>query len=119
MQLNDVLKSEIIGNIEEEKEINRLFGWLNLIDKSDWLPPAIYFLVKYPDKASQIKDFFINLERLAAGLMILRADINERGKRYARVLDAIDEGVEKAIARTEELLSSFLGRSLFDVKIVT
>ena len=69
---------------QEEKEINRLFGWLNLIDNSDWLPPAIYFLVKYPDKTSDTKDFFTNLERLAAGLMILRADINERGKRYAR-----------------------------------
>lgn len=90
---------------EEKTQINRLFGWLNLIDNSDWLPPAIYFLVKHPDKTSNIKNFFTNFERLAAGLMIIRADINDRGRRYARVLDAIDEGAEKAIALTKELLS--------------
>ncbi len=93
-------------NEEEQKQVNRLFGWLNLIDNSDWLPPAIYFLVKHPNKTSDIKNFFINLERLAAGLMILRADINERGRRYAKVLDAIDEGREKAITVTKELLSA-------------
>ena len=43
-------------NQEDEKEIHRLFGWLNLIDHADWLPPAIYFLVKYSDKTSDIKD---------------------------------------------------------------
>jgi uncharacterized protein with ParB-like and HNH nuclease domain len=93
------------NNSKEKEEIYRLFGWLNLIDNSDWLPPAIYFLVKHPDKTSDIKNFFINLERLAAGLMILRADINERGRRYAKILDAIDEGAEKAITVTKELLS--------------
>ena len=92
-------------NEEEEKQVNRLFGWLNLIDNSDWLPPAIYFLVKHHNNTFEIKNFFVNLERLAAGLMILRADINERGRRYAKVLDAIDEGAEKAIALTKELLS--------------
>lgn len=92
-------------NDQEEKQVNRLFGWLNLIDNSDWLPPAIHFLVKYPNKASDIKNFFINLERLAAGLMILRADINERGRRYAKILDAIDQSAEKAIFVTKELLS--------------
>lgn len=92
-------------NEEEKKQVNRLFGWLNLIDNSDWLPPAIYFLVQYPNKASNIKNFFINLERLAAGLMILRADINERGRRYAKILDAIDHSAEKAILVTKELLS--------------
>ncbi|MBF2057775.1 MAG: DUF262 domain-containing protein [Cyanobacterium sp. T60_A2020_053] len=92
-------------NKEEQKEVNRLFGWLNLIDNSDWLPPAIYFLVKHDDRASDIKNFFINLERLAAGLMIFRADINERGRRYAKILNAIDESAQKAITVTKELLS--------------
>ncbi len=92
-------------NKEDEQEINRLFGWLNLINNSDWLPPAISFLVKYSNKASLIKEFFINLERLAIGLMIIRADINERGRRYAQILKAIDDaGVKSAIVKAEELL---------------
>ncbi|MDJ0844657.1 DUF262 domain-containing protein [Crocosphaera sp.] len=93
-------------NKEDEKEINRLFGWLNLIDNADWLPPAIHFLVKYPSTTSYIKDFLTNLERLAAGLMILRVDINKRGRRYAQLLNAIDESAEAAINKTKDLLSA-------------
>ena len=53
-----------------------MFRWLNQIDNFDWIPPAILFLSKnlhFPDK---LKQFFTNLERSAAGLTILRADIN-------------------------------------------
>lgn len=100
---------------EDKKEINRLFGWLNLIDNADWVPPAIYFLVKYPDKTSQIKSFFINLERLAAGLMIFRADIHKRGKRYAQLLKAIDKSAETAMTRAEQLLSADDQNKIFEI----
>ncbi len=100
---------------EDKKEINRLFGWLNLIDNADWLPPALYFLVKYPDKTSHIKNFFINLERLAAGLMIFRADVHKRGKRYAQLLKAIDESAQAAISKAKELLSSEDQNKIFEI----
>ncbi len=102
-------------NQENEKEINRLFGWLNLIDNADWFPPAIYFLVKYPDTTSDVKKFFINLERLAAGFMILRVDINKRGRRYAQLLKAIDESAEAAISKAKELLSSEEQNKIFEI----
>ena len=35
-----------------------------------------------------------NLERLAAGLMILRANINKRNERYSRLLTAIEDGTD-------------------------
>ncbi|MEA5535310.1 DUF262 domain-containing protein [Crocosphaera sp. XPORK-15E] len=93
-------------NKEDEQEINRLFGWLNLIDNSDWLPPAIHFLVRYSNTTFHIKEFFINLERLAAGLMIVRADINNRGRRYTQLLKAIDQSAEAAISKAKDLLSA-------------
>ena len=37
----------------------------------------------------ELNRFFTDLERLAAGLMIRRADVNKRIKRYAEVLNAI------------------------------
>jgi hypothetical protein len=92
-------------NEKDKKDINQLFGWLNRIDNSDWLPPGIYFLVKHHHQTEQIKAFFIQLERLAAGLMILKADINRRAKCYAQVLSAIDEGAKAAIKVTQQLLS--------------
>ncbi|WP_030008345.1 HNH endonuclease family protein, partial [Picosynechococcus sp. NKBG042902] len=84
-------------NQDLQKKVNQLFAWLGRIDNSDWVPPAIHFLVKYPNKAEEIYDFFRALERLAASLMILRRNINERAQTYKRVLEAIDQGVEAAI----------------------
>lgn len=39
-----------------------------------------------------IEHFFTDLERLAAGLMIQRTNINDRIERYRRVLTAIERG---------------------------
>ncbi|MGK7958293.1 MAG: DUF262 domain-containing protein [Crocosphaera sp.] len=105
----------ICDNQEDEQEINRLFGWLNLIDNADWLPSAIHFLVKYPDKTSHIKEFFINLERLSAGFMILRKDINKRIKRYAQLLKAIDESAETAMRKAKDLLSAEEQNKIVDI----
>lgn len=41
-----------------------------------------------------MKRFFTDLERLAAGLMILRVSINERIERYAKLLAAIEESFD-------------------------
>lgn len=92
-------------DLAQRSEINRLFGWLNRIDNSDWLPPAIHFLVRYPENASKVLSFFTQLERLAVGLMILRRNINQRAEQYRHLLAAIDEGVETAIVKCQQLLS--------------
>jgi hypothetical protein len=102
-------------NKSDEQEINRLFAWLNRIDNSDWIPPAIYFLVKHYHQTEQIKTFFTQLERLAAGLMILRADINQRAKKYAQVLNSIDESAENAIFTTKELLSPEEQKTIIEI----
>jgi hypothetical protein len=99
----------------DKQEINRLFGWLNRIDNSDWLPPAIYFLVKHDDRTEQIKAFFTQLERLAAGLMILRADLNQRAKKYAQILDSIDRSAENAIITAKELLSPEEQKTIIEI----
>lgn len=88
-----------------QTQINRLFLWLGRIDNSDWIPPALHFLVKNPYYSSSIFEFYTKLERLAVGLMILRKDINTRAKIYRRVLEAIDEGIEQAISTTSHQLA--------------
>ena len=72
------------------EEVNRLFKWLNWIDSSDWVPPAILFLSKYRNDSDLLIRFFSDLERLAAGLMIQRSNINQRIERFSRLLSAID-----------------------------
>lgn len=95
----------LCDNPDMQTQINHLFLWLGRIDNSDWIPPALHFLVKNPYHSSSVFEFYTKLERLAAGLMILRKDINMRARIYRRVLEAIDEGVEQAISTTSNQLS--------------
>ncbi len=92
-------------NKDLEKKVNQLFAWLGRIDNSDWIPPAIHFLVNYPNKAEDIYTFFKALERLAASLMILRRNINERAQTYKRVLEGIDHGLDQAIEAVDKAVT--------------
>jgi hypothetical protein len=76
---------------EHTAAINIYFKYLNRIDNADWLPPAIVYLSKYRHQPEQLVTFFKDLDRLAAGLMIQRADINERMRRYSLLLTQIEE----------------------------
>jgi len=85
------IKNASFESSKGAEEINAKLSWLNHIDNADWLPPAIFYVSMHKDPGELIR-FFTYLERLAVGLMILRADINERLRRYGRILDAIEKG---------------------------
>ena len=67
-------------------------GHMRRLDNRDWIPPAMAFFHRNPNNPEQIASFVKDLERLAYGLFIQRANINERISRYARVLQAIKRG---------------------------
>jgi hypothetical protein len=71
--------------------VNYLLDWLNQIDNFDWIPPAIMYISQNMGDAAAVERFLKDLERLAAGQMILRANINERINRYGRLLSAIEQ----------------------------
>ena len=54
------------------------------------MPPAIAFFEKHRNDRDKLVRFTIDLERLAYGLFILRANINQRINRYSNVLRAIE-----------------------------
>jgi hypothetical protein len=81
-------------NAEFVQEVNGLFKWLNRIDNSDWIPPALLFFSRNYNDPKEMVHFFTDLERLAAGLMILRANINKRIERYGRLLTAIQNNYD-------------------------
>ncbi|MEH1905590.1 MAG: DUF262 domain-containing HNH endonuclease family protein [Nostoc sp.] len=90
----EIIKTANYHSAKDAKSINSLLRWLNQIDNVDWIPPAIFYFSKnsyYPEK---LKQFFTGLERLAAGLMILRADINERIRRYGKLIVAIEGEID-------------------------
>ncbi|MEH2196900.1 DUF262 domain-containing protein [Nostoc sp.] len=94
---SDALEIINTANYQSDKDadkINSLLRWLNQIDNFDWIPPAILYFSRNRHSPGNLKQFFTDLERLAAGLLILRADINDRIGRYAKVLDAIEKDAD-------------------------
>ena len=82
----EIIKTATYQSDKGAEAVNSLFRWLNQIDNFDWFPPAILYFSKNRHSPDKLKQFFTDLERLAAGLMISRADINDRIERYGRLL---------------------------------
>jgi len=73
-------------------QLKCIFAWLNKITHFDWLPPAIAYLAIPDLDTSSLVQFFTDLERLAAGLMILGINNNARFRRYGQLLELIEKG---------------------------
>ena len=73
------------------EDVNTLLRYLNELDNFDWIPPALTFLKRNATDTVALCQFFRYLERLAYGLFILRANINQRIRRYAEILRAIEQ----------------------------
>lgn len=71
------------------KSMNESLRHLNRLDNFDWIAPAMAFFKKHWDDANALLAFIRNLERLAYGLFLMRANINVRINRYAEVLQAV------------------------------
>lgn len=76
------------------ERINRYLCYLNRLDNSDWIPPALEFFIRNENNSGVLVQFIQDLERLAYGLFIRRANINERINRYADILRVIQNGEE-------------------------
>jgi Protein of unknown function DUF262/Protein of unknown function (DUF1524) len=86
-----VLQSAGFESAEAAEQINGLLRWLNRIDNTDWVPPAILFLTKHKHQSKSVRQFLVDLERLAAFMMLTRFSINERLDRYGKLLGAIED----------------------------
>ena len=70
-------------------ELTSLLKFLNQIDNSDWLPPAMLFLSQKENDLEYVLWFFKKLERLTAYLHICAKNINQRIERYAEVIESL------------------------------
>lgn len=70
--------------------INGLLRHLNRLDNFDWIPPAMSYFRRKEGDGEFLSKFTKDLERLAYGLFIRRANLNERTNRYAQLLRAIE-----------------------------
>lgn len=90
----DTIKTISYQSDRLAEEINRTLKWLDRIENSDWVPPAMFFYNKNKQDPEKLLKFLNDLERLAAYFTIHRANINVRLIRYAKVIDTIDHGMD-------------------------
>ena len=91
---------------DNAESVNKYLRYLNRLDNFDWIPPAMEILKRHPYDARFLCRFFQHLDRLAYGMFILRANINQRIVRYADVLRLIKEEGELFSANSPLQLSA-------------
>lgn len=87
----DVIRNASYRSDTRADEVNALLKWLSRIDNFDWVPPALRYVSRNGDNPDNLVRFLMDLERLAACLMIRRANVNERTERYGQLLKSIEQ----------------------------
>lgn len=88
--LSILRESHYVAETDADK-VNRSLRWLNRIDNSDWVPPAMVFLADHKNEPAYVAWFFRKLERLAACMHICAKNVNQRIERYAMLIAALQQ----------------------------
>lgn len=103
----NTIRKAVYTSTESADKVNNILKWLNRIDNSDWLPPAMVFYCKHKVEPNVLLTFFEKLERLASYMRLTSYDINHRIERYARLIsDLQDENDESIYGESIELSAS-------------
>ena len=88
----DAYEQVALPSVDGRDRANLYLENLGRLDNSDWIPAAMEFFKRSSGNSREALRFLRDLERLAYGLFILRANINQRIRRYADVLQTIEKG---------------------------
>lgn len=103
----NIIRKAIYTSTENAEKVNNILKWLNRIDNSDWLPPAMVFYCNHKTEPDILLTFFEKLERLASYMRMTSFDINHRIERYARLIsDLQDENDDSIYGESIELSAS-------------
>lgn len=103
----NIIRKAIYTSTENAEKVNNILRWLNRIDNSDWLPPAMVFYCNHKTEPDILLTFFEKLERLASYMRMTSFDINHRIERYARLIsDLQDENDDSIYGESIELSAS-------------
>jgi len=90
----DDIRNASYSATSHAEAVNRYIRWLQRIDNSDWIPPAMLYLKEQRNKPKRVARFFELLERLAAYMHICRWNVNSRIEVYAELINNIQSGAE-------------------------
>jgi len=86
------ITDQAFESFKHSDTINRYLVHLSRLDNFDWQPPAIEVIARRRSNPDFIMCFLSDLERLAYGLFLTRADPSERIRRYGKLLASIQSG---------------------------
>lgn len=102
----NTIKKSSYSSTENAEKVNNILKWLNRIDNSDWLPPAMVFYCKHKNDPNSLVIFFEKLERLASYMRMLSYDINRRIERYSKLLSDLQKDSDNICGDSIELTST-------------
>lgn len=102
----NTIKKSSYSSTENAEKVNNILKWLNRIDNSDWLPPAMVFYCKHKNDPNSLVIFFEKLERLASYMRMLSYDINRRIERYSKLLSDLQKDSGNIYGDSIELTST-------------
>ncbi|QEH97847.1 DUF262 domain-containing protein [Gluconobacter thailandicus] len=85
----DAIRNASYSATSHAETVNCFIRWLQRIDNSDWVPPAMLYLKKHRSSPQRVARFFELLERLAAYMHICRWNVNDRIVTYAELINEI------------------------------
>jgi uncharacterized protein with ParB-like and HNH nuclease domain len=90
----DAIRNASYSATSHAESVNYYIKWLQRIDNSDWIPPAMLYLKEQRNKPKRVAQFFKQLERLAAFMHICRWNVNDRIEVYSELINDIQSGAE-------------------------
>lgn len=91
---------------ERAEVINEYLRWLNRLEFTDWLPPALAFAAKNRSKPKAMETFFKDLERLAYSMLVRKSSINDRIDAFSKLTREVENGDDLGASKSALQLSS-------------
>lgn len=91
---------------ERAETVNEYLRWLNRLEFTDWLPPALAFAAKNRSKPKAMESFFKDLERLAYSMLIRKSSINDRIDAFSKLTREIENDDDLSASKSALQLSS-------------
>ncbi|MDC8770937.1 DUF4357 domain-containing protein [Roseateles albus] len=88
----DELRSADYASQKHAEQVNEHLSWLNRLEFTDWLPPALAFFVRHRDEPDLVLSFFSDLERLGYSMLVRKSGVNERIERFSALTGAVEKG---------------------------
>ncbi|MFY8019053.1 MAG: DUF262 domain-containing protein, partial [Inhella sp.] len=88
----DELRSADYASQKHAEQVNEHLSWLNRLEFTDWLPPALAFFVRHRNEPELVLSFFRDLERLGYSMLARKSGVNERIERFSALTSAIEKG---------------------------